>query len=467
MISTPKNIQHLYWRAGFGPAPDLNIHANLENEIETIFAKSSKFIPITLRNIMVKPRGGGKSKTAEQKKEFRDVERAGRLEIITQVFERQAHSEACLREKMTMFWMGHFACRTTHPQFTKDYYNTISQNALGKFDVLLSAMIRNSALLAYLNNNLNRKSKPNENFARELMELFTLGIGNYTEQDVKEGARSFTGWGFDTDGNFLLREQQHDDGTKTFLGKSGNFDGAAIAKIILQKKECSHFITSKIYKYFVNNIPDNKIIAELSTSFFDSGYDIEKLMRKIFTSEWFYNNENVGSKIKSPIELLAGMIKMFNINFENPLARFPIQKVLGQVIFNPPNVAGWPEGRNWIDSSTMIYRTRLPQVLLQNAEVLITPKEDFDAQDTMDISSGNGSGGRRIRTNIQADTFIKKFKNQNERNNIGDIVGFLLQTDPNASTIQLIENYTASYSGDLAILKTADFIMSLPEYQMC
>ncbi|MBL0340463.1 MAG: DUF1800 domain-containing protein [Bacteroidetes bacterium] len=368
---------------------------------------------------------------------------------------------------MTLFWMGHFACRIGNPKFMLTYYNTIGENALGSFGDLLKSMIRNAALLQYLNNNSNRKANPNENFARELMELFTLGIGNYSEKDVKEGARALTGWAFDADGNLLIRTEHHDNGVKTFLGQTGNFDGDAIVKILLEKKECATFIVTKVYKYFVNAIVDKNSIEALSTSFFKSGYNIELLLKNIFLSEWFYKKENIGTRIKSPIELISGMAKHFNITFTNPVARIPIQRVLGQTLFDPPNVAGWPENMNWIDSSTMIFRTRLPEVLLQDAETLIAPKEDFDAQENMRFQTDGALKGKKIQTQFDTTAFLKKFNATNSSNSTLSICNFLLQVKPDAATLKMIESFTSSSEGEIKSLKTAIYLMSLPEYQLC
>ena len=184
------------------------------------------------------------------------------------------------------------------------------------------------------------------------MELFTLGRGNYTENDIKEAARAFTGWSSEFKGEFVFRRFQHDYGEKTVLGKTGNFDGDDVLDIFLSQKQTAKFITQKIYKFFVNDNVDEEKVNWLADRFYQSNYDISKLMEDIFTSDWFYDEKNIGSKIKSPIELMAGIQRMLPMKLENEEALTFLQRALGQILFYPPNVAGWPGGKTWIDSST-------------------------------------------------------------------------------------------------------------------
>jgi len=467
MESSQQNFQHLYWRAGFGPGLDSMKSGKIDDEIKKVFENSKNHIPIILTGWNPVTPKEARSFTDAEKSAYRKTEREGRMEITAQIFNRQANASFFLREKLTLFWMGHFACRVGNPIWMLKYYNTISQNALGTFSELLKNMIRNAALLGYLNNNINRKGRTNENFARELMELFTLGIGNYSEKDVKEAARSLTGWGFKPDGDFVIRQEYHDTGDKTFHGQTGNFDGDDIIRIILAKKECSTFIVTKIYRYFVNHQPNSDHINKLSDQFFKSGYNIELLLKNIFTSEWFYDAENIGCRIKTPIELITGMVKVFNITFVNPIARMPIQKVLGQTLFDPPNVAGWPEGLSWIDSSTLMYRIRLPEVLLQDAESLVVPKEDFDAQETMRMAGETAVKGKKVKTTYHTSALTQKFFQTSDEEITKSISSCLLLTKAGENRYKLIDSYTAGTDKNTRIIKTAIYLMSLPEYQLC
>jgi len=466
MISDQQKVQHLYWRMGFGPPLRSVSEFSLKEDISILFSNSKNKTPLTLHDwdpVLAKE---FRNMTTEDKAAYRKQERQARIQINQDILDRFVNSKESLREKMTFFWMGHFACRIANPVFIVKYFNTINSLALGKFDVLLKAMIRNASLLQYLNNNQNRKSSPNENFARELMELFTLGIGNYTEQDVKEGARALTGWGFDRFGEFVIRKEHHDTGNKKFLGKEGNFDGDDLAGIILSKPQCAHFITKKIYKFFVNDVPDEKIVQDLSTKFFNSGYDVELLIQNIVSSEWFYSEENTGTKIKSPLELMAGMIRNFNIKFENPATPIQLQKVLGQLLFDPPNVAGWPGGRNWIDSSSLLYRMRMPEMLLQEAESIMAPKESFDNLETLKTDQASGQG-KKIKTTFDDSGFAKLFNENDNIKSTTAIMNFLLQSPAQKEKIDLILKLTSEDKGRERIFKTAIYTMSLPEYQLC
>jgi len=453
------------WRAGFGPGMYNNKNQSLQELISKIFTVSKKFEPVNIPGWEMLSVEAVKKLTGAQRKEYTRKEKKARSDLQGIWFDKFTEAEFTLREKMALFWVGHFAARITNPTFALNYLNTIRQHALGKFPDLLRAMIRDAALLQFLNNNLNRKSNPNENFARELMELFTLGRGNYNETDVKEAARSFTGWGFTREGTFLIREHDHDNGNKTFLGETGNFDGIDIANIILKKKECSVFIARKIYTFFVNDLPDEKIIKDLAHDFFNSGYDLEKLMQNIFSSNWFYDEKNIGSKIKSPIELMGGMTRDFKIRFNNPVVQFQVMKVLGQVIFYPPSVAGWPGGKNWIDSSTIMYRMRIAWVILKNAELLLQPKDEFDALQMTGADIPKGK--TKILASFDINPFLKKFETIPESQLTNAIPGFMLQANPPVAVFKKLIKHVPGANRERNAIKIALDVMSLPEYQLC
>ena len=282
----------------------------------------------------------------EQKQMIRQQSRDGIKKLNLTWLNEMVNGEDQLREKMAFFWHGHFACRIVNIFFQEQLLDSMRTNALGNFGDLLKEVSKSAAMLSFLNNQQNKKQHPNENFAREVMELFTLGRGNYTENDIKEGARAFTGWGFNLKGEFMDRPFQHDTGTKTFLGQSGNFNGDDILNILLEQKQTAKFITKKIYKYFVNeNVDDSKVEA-LAARFYKSNYDIKGLLTDIYTSDWFYDDKNIGTKIKSPIELIAGIRRMVPMQIENEEVQLVLEKATNQVLFYPPNVAGWPGGKN-------------------------------------------------------------------------------------------------------------------------
>ncbi len=467
MDSLQQKVQHLHWRAGFGPSTDISGARSVKDEVNLLFSNSKNHVPLVNEGWMPLAVRDYRNLDAASKTEYRQQEKEGRLKLNQEILTRYTSAKGILREKMTFFWMDHFACRIANPVFVVNYYNTINAGALGKFSDLLHAMVRNPALLQYLTNNLNRKLSPNENFARELMELFSLGIGNYTETDVKEGARAMTGWGFNRDGKFIIRDEHHDNGIKNFLGEKGNFDGDAIVDIILKKKRCAEFITTKLYRFFVNETVDEKIIATLSEEFYNSGYNIGALMFTMFTSDWFYLPRNIGSRIKSPVELMAGMTKIFRVKFENGLMSIQLQKIMGQMLFDPPNVAGWPSGTAWIDSSRLLYRMKLPELILQEAESILQPKDEFDNLETVRVDKQATKDKKIIQTTFDASGFQKEFSSVPAEKLTQAIMNFLLQNQPDAEAIKLINNLTTGTDGNTKVFKTAIYVMSLPEYQLC
>ncbi|AYZ11162.1 DUF1800 domain-containing protein [Chryseobacterium arthrosphaerae] len=374
--------KHLLWRAGFGiginQIDDLK-NKNTKTLIHELF-KEDRFSEINYDTPDADPATDYMNSTApaEKKKEMQRLNRLQNNELNLNFLNTMVNSKEQLREKMAFFWHGHFASRVLNPKFNRQILNTIRKNALGNFKDLLFEVSQSPAMLNFLNNQQNKKDHPNENFAREVMELFTMGRGNYTEKDIREGARAFTGWSYDKEGNFKERKNLHDEGTKTFLGKTGNFDGSDVLNIILEQKATARFITTKIYKFFVNEKADESIIDKLSTSFYTSGYDIKKLMTEIFSSAWFYDQKNIGNRIKSPVELMAGIMRILPMHIQNPENLIVYQKLLGQMLLYPPNVAGWPNGKSWIDSSTLMLRLQVPQIWSGLRPLEYSPRQDDD-----------------------------------------------------------------------------------------
>ncbi|WP_241331301.1 DUF1800 domain-containing protein [Chryseobacterium arthrosphaerae] len=374
--------KHLLWRAGFGiginQIDDLK-NKNTKTLIHELF-KEDRFSEINYDTPDADPATDYMNSTApaEKKKEMQRLNRLQNNELNLNFLNTMVNSKEQLREKMAFFWHGHFASRVLNPKFNRQILNTIRKNALGNFKDLLFEVSQSPAMLNFLNNQQNKKDHPNENFAREVMELFTMGRGNYTEKDIREGARAFTGWSYDKEGNFKERKNLHDEGTKTFLGKTGNFDGSDVLNIILEQKATARFITTKIYKFFVNEKADDSIIDKLSTGFYTSGYDIKKLMTEIFSSAWFYDQKNIGNRIKSPVELMAGIMRILPMHIQNPENLIVYQKLLGQMLLYPPNVAGWPNGKSWIDSSTLMLRLQVPQIWSGLRPLEYSPRQDDD-----------------------------------------------------------------------------------------
>ena len=468
--------QHLLWRAAFGPmAENANqLDQISQKELYHVLQKTSSKNPDPL-NVAnnsfdglikgIQDLGQMQKLTQEQKKQLRKQSAEDIKNLNLTWLSEMINSEAQLREKMSLFWHGHFACRIINIFFQQQLLNVIRENAFGNFGDLLREVSKSAAMLSFLNNQQNRKEHPNENFAREVMELFTMGRGNYTETDVKEGARAFTGWGFNVKGEFVDRPFLHDNGSKTFLGKSGNFDGDDIIDIILEQKATAKFITKKIYKFFVNENVDDEKSEKLAESFYNSNYDLQKLMNEIFASEWFYDAKNIGTHIKSPVELLVGIRRLIPMELEKPEAQLLFQKVLGQVLFYPPNVAGWPGGKSWIDSSALMFRMRMPQILTNEQAFLIQPKID---DDVMMGKEGleQSINPKQLQVNVDWNSVIKVFEKTSREDLFQKVNEIVLQTS-NSINPNVLKRYTDNTSREGFIETTIIELMSTPEYQLC
>lgn len=476
------------WRAGFGPAAGQLAQfkkispSQLYNALQKASSKKPEYLDATddyLKGLFKGIEEEGKRQRQMMDKDERKNLQKQTREAIKNLnllwLENMVDSDQQLLEKMAFFWHGHFASRNLNVFFQQQMLDVIRQNALGSFRNLLHEVSKSAAMLNFLNANQNRKDHPNENFAREVMELFTLGRGNYTENDVKEAARAFTGWGANVKGEYVFRKFQHDNGSKTVLGKSGNFAGEDVLDILLEQKQTAKFITQKIYRFFVNDVIDKVKTDWLADRFYKSDYNISKLMEDIFTSDWFYDEKNTGVKIKSPIELLAGIRRMLPMKLENEEAQLLLQRVLGQMLFYPPNVAGWPGGKTWIDSSTLMMRMRLPQLFSDNDEFNVTPKTDDDQMmgrtndgqpNVQQRKQTMGKAGKPIKADIFWENFLKHFEGIPSEQLLDAVQAALLQLKP-VYTANLIKQY-ADASGRENFLKTAALqIMSTPEYQMC
>jgi uncharacterized protein (DUF1800 family) len=479
--------QHLLWRAGFGPAveqlEDLSKFSPKQfyKAIVKASDKKPEYIDVAddyLKGLMMGIEEVGRQQKKEMSKDDRKTLQQKNREGVRNLnmfwMHQMVNSASQLREKMSFFWHGHFACRNLNFFYQQGLLDVIRTNALGNFGDLLKAVSKSAAMLNFLNNQQNRKDHPNENFAREVMELFTLGRGNYTEHDVKEGARAFTGWGSNLKGEFIFRKFQHDDGIKTVLGKTGNFDGDEVLDILLEQKQTARFISQKVYKFFVNEQPDTEKAEWLADRFYKTNYDIAALMEDIFTSDWFYDEKNIGAKIKSPVELLVGIQRMLPMKLENEEALMLLQRVLGQMLFYPPNVAGWPGGKSWIDSSTLMMRMRMPKLINDADEMNVKPKDDDDQmmgrkddEESQKKMKGYGPARRQmINANIDWSLYVKKFENTEKEKLVDSISKILLQTKSGVSN-DIIKQYADTDSRE-SFIKTATMqIMSTPEYQLC
>ena len=475
VINQLKN-QHLLWRGAFGPMPENVNQLDLvsQKDLYNLLLKTSSKKPVAFdvaNNAYdgllkgVEDLGRMQKLTQDQRKMLRKQSVNDLKNLNLNWLHEMINSEAQLREKMSLFWHGHFACRVVNIYFQQQLLNTIRENALGNFGDLLREVSKSPAMLSFLNNQQNNKKHPNENFAREVMELFTMGRGNYTENDVKEGARAFTGWGFNLQGEFVDRAFLHDTGKKTFLGKTGNFDGDDIIDILLEQKATAKFITQKIYKYFVNDKVDPSKVEILANSFYQTGYDLQKLMGDIFKSEWFYEEKNIGTRIKSPVELIVGIQRLIPMELDKPEIQLLFERALGQILFYPPNVAGWPGGKSWIDSSALMLRMRIPQILTNADDFAVKPKEDDDVMMGTEAIDAK-TKFRQLNITADWDAVIKVFDNIPKENLLKKINEIVLQTRKTINP-DILNKYIDHTSRQAYIKTTMVELMSTPEYQLC
>ncbi len=488
-LSNQIKNQHLLWRAGFGPAVeqlnDLSKYSPKQMYKALVKASERKpeYINVAdnyLQGLYDGIQEAGRMQrlemSADEKKMVQQKNRDGIRNLNLYWLHEMINSASQLREKIALFWHGHFACRNLNLFFQQGILDVVRRNALGNFGTMLKEVSRTAAMINFLNNQQNRKDHPNENFAREVMELFTLGRGHYTENDIKEAARAFTGWSTNVKGDFIFRQGQHDFGSKTVLGKIGNLTGDDILDILLKEKQTARYITGKLYKFLVNETIDSEKVEWLADRFFKNDYDISKLLEDIFTSDWFYDEKNIGVKIKSPIELIAGIQRLLPMKLEREEAILLLQRALGQILFYPPNVAGWPGGKSWIDSSTLMLRMRLPRMFNEDDEFNVKPKDDDDqmmgrknnGDDDPKAKAANGMKkvGRPINVKIDWSLYTKAYESIPKESLLANITSILLQTKSRVNP-EVIKTFSDN-SGRESFIKTATMqVMSIPEYQLC
>jgi len=366
-------------------------------------------------------------------------------------------------EKMTLFWHGHFATgyRTIEDSYHMFLQNQLFRtNAVGNFSQLVMRILRDPAMLKYLDNDESRKGRPNENLARELMELFVLGEGNaYTENDIKEGARALTGYTFEDDA-FKFNAGQHDGESKTILGQKGEWDGDDFARIILSRKESSEFLCRKLYRFFINDgpgMPDAKVTTvtkALAEELRKKQYEMKPVLRMLFRSQHFYDAANRGATIKSPVQLTVQTIRELGVPPRDLSTLNSATDLMGQSLFMPPNVKGWECGQTWINTSTFFVRQNL-------AVYLITGKrpDAFDWDESLahwntDLLEAAISS----RTNGDA---------SKEADALMDIVlAINASTERRAQFKKYVQTLNGPLKGERLVAALC-LVTAMPEYQLC
>jgi uncharacterized protein (DUF1800 family) len=372
------DARHLLTRTGFAATPaQVQVFAKLDREaaVERILRETRNSAltpppawvsePVSYREL--------RAASDEAKKELLRREIVKALELRAWWLQEMVDSPSPLTERMTLFWHNHFVSSQQKVKFSVLMYRQnalLRRYALGRFGDLLHAVSKDPAMIVYLDNASNRKAQPNENFAREVMELFTVGEGHYTEHDIKEAARAFTGWSIEPDtGEFKFRRFQHDYGAKTVLGRSGDFDGDGVLDVLLARPETAQFITAKLWRELISLEPDTIEVKRIAARFRESGYDIKVALRALLTSPAFYAPENRGCLIKSPVELAVGTLQLFEVRTGDLIPFALLTAGLGQNLFSPPNVRGWPGGEAWINSNTLLMRKQFLDRLFRAREM--------------------------------------------------------------------------------------------------
>ncbi len=362
--SDPQRLGHLLRRAGFGARPDeWTAYAKMGVGAATDQLLHPEQVPDHLDAVLQDISG--------DYVDFTDIGSIRKWWLY-----RMAHTKRPLEEKMTLFWHNHFATanyKVDNPQWMWRQNELFRAHALGNFRTLLQAVSRDPAMLIWLDGADNKKGRPNENYGRELQELFTLGIGGgYTETDVKEAARAFTGWRFDSGSDsFVFDANNHDGGVKTFLGQTGPFNGDDILDILARHPSTAKFLCTKLFKFFVHDDPAPGEIAPLTQVYFESGYSIRAVVGTILKSPAFYSPKAIYAKIKSPTEYMVTAIRTLDVPLNAAGREMPLGSVLsgmGQSLFNPPNVKGWPEGKSWMNTETLLSRINFANSLVRQMD---------------------------------------------------------------------------------------------------
>lgn len=494
---TERTAAHLLNRAGFGGSPKqiADLHAmGRKAAVSHLLSspdESEKFpepdwmdpeeVAAQRREFMqIRRRSKDESVSREEReKARRDAQRKQRLaqremsqESIALWLRRMHTSQAQAQEKMTLFWHGHFATsmqKVKSPVLIHQQNSLFRKQALGNFKELTHAICEDPAMMLYLDTDKNSKANPNENFARELLELFTLGEGSgYTEQDIKEAARAFTGYQlnrYQGKPNFI--ERKHDQGTKDFMGKSGNHKPSDIVNIVFDNPRCAEFMVAKIWEFFVYESPSVEIVKQLTGQFRESGYEVKPVLQTIFLSKAFNSTKAIRTQIKSPVQFLVQMARELELpRIPDRIAANSMQQ-LGQVLYNPPNVAGWEGGRSWINTNTLLTRYNVAGFVLTGGG-----PRDSKGRDGKRRTRGKGKDRRRPNREriAQFDQIVPLEMRDDDAKLIAALTERLFHADLPEKDTAKFRDYAQSKKSkqftDQEVGELIHLMMSTPQYQL-
>jgi hypothetical protein len=401
------------------------------------------------------------------------AQRAKEQEIRLWWLDRMVRTRRPLEEKMTLFWHG---LLVSSAATVRNTYLLYKQNQLyrryatGNYHGLMQEVSKDPAMLVYLNNNQNVKAHPNENYARELMELFTMGIGNYTENDIKESARSFTGWTNAGD-QFIFRPVLHDTGLKTFLGRTGNFGGEDIVNIIFQQAATPKYIATRLLKFFATDDPTPEIVQQLTDVVKKHDFEIGPVLQTLFASQWFYSEEVMLRQIKSPVQLIVGALRSLGVSMTQPGPVVNALRMMGQDLFNAPTVKGWDGGRAWINTSTLFARYNLP-AYIGTGRLPAAPKQPIPGDSRMQYADFDSGWNPQVdlaatatsTTDGVVDLYVRK------------LLGFSLEAHKRDDLIEYMNGTgdakthlhdPTTIESERRVRGLVHLIMAMAEYQLC
>lgn len=394
-----------------------------------------------------------------------------------------------LEEKLTLFWHSHFASgfqdkiRHTYPLWRQN--ETFRELATKSFPQQLKALIHDPAMLVWLDNASSHRGNPNENFARELMELFSLGVGHYSETDVKEAARALTGYSVDRDNwSFQFREKSHDPDEKTLLGQSGPLDGDAVVEILCAQPAAAEFMATKFLTFFVCAQPDPSMVTAVADAYRNSGYNLKSLLYTLFRSELFYSEPAINTVVKSPVVLAIGALKGMHASLPDADLLLGALQVMGQELFFPPDVNGWPGGADWINSNTLLVRYNFANFLMhgvspdafkvQNRKMIdrgpshreFLADQRHAAVDWQPRAQIEASGAARRMMSAQdiVDYFLREFLQREPARDLRNALVRLAETD-GAGGMRSMNVRDQDF--DERARGLVHLIMSSPDYQLC
>jgi hypothetical protein len=381
---------------------------------------------------------------------------------------RMALGPRPFQEKMTLFWHGHFATsyeKVHNPYFLWLQNETLRQNAVGNFNQLLIAVAEDPAMLIYLDGANSYKNHPNENFAREVMELFSLGEGNYTEQDIQQAAKAYTGWGFSQDRlHYQYHPYNHDGGPKTVFGQTGNYTGEDVLNMICARPQCAHFIAERIWRFFVQDNPPAKCVEALAGVLQKTNMDLRQTMRTLFRSNEFYAPEVVRSQIKSPVQWLIQATHQLEAPLPTQPMSLVILRQLGQELFQPPNVKGWDGGIAWITTNNLLDRYNYAAALVEGNRV---PLPGLNSQLRSVLNSTEPDGIMQIEPSKVAPLFTP-IDLADTQNFLTALQARFINSELKPQRENVLSEFLKSRSPleETDIRKAIRLIMCMPEYQL-